>query len=98
MRGTFISKDLTALIAAAVHGQGLAYASVPRILRLLRSGELKVVLPDWFWPGTEIFLHYPSRKGLPARVRAFVKFMLDHLRRNPDLQTDPRVLLAPFRS
>jgi DNA-binding transcriptional LysR family regulator len=98
VRGNFISNDLTALITAAIHGQGLAYAPVPRVLPLLRSGELKVVLPDWFWPGVEIYLHYPSRKGLPARVKAFVKFMLEHLRKNPDLQTDARVLLAPFRS
>ncbi|VIO69001.1 hypothetical protein [Bradyrhizobium ivorense] len=49
-----------------------------------------------FSPGLEISLHYPSRKGLPARVRAFAKFMLEHLHRNPDLQTDPHVLLTPF--
>lgn len=97
VRGNLVSNDLTALITAAVHGQGLAYAPLPRVLPLLRSGELKLVLPDWIWPGFEVSLHYPSRKGLPARVRAFVKFMLEHLRRHPDLQTDPDALLAPFR-
>ena len=97
MRGNFVSNDLMALITAAIHGQGLVYAPLPRILPLLRSGELKVVLADWFSPGIEVFLHYPSRKGLPARVKAFVKFMLEQLRKNPDLQTDPHVLLAPFR-
>jgi len=51
------------------------YAPLPRVLPLLRSGELKVVLPDWFLPGIEVFLRYPSRKGLPARVKAFVKFI-----------------------
>lgn len=97
IRGNFVSNDLTALVTAAVHGQGLVYAPLPRVLPLLRSGALKLVLPDWFWPGIEVFLHYPSRKGLPARVRAFVRFMLERLRKNPDLQTDPRILLAPFR-
>src|SRR5262245_56959065 len=96
VRGNFVSNDLTALITAAVHGQGLVYAPLPRVLPLLRNGELKVVLPDWFLPGIEVFLHYPSRKGLPARVNAFVKFMLERLRKHPDLQTDPQVLLAPF--
>jgi LysR family transcriptional regulator, transcriptional activator for dmlA len=63
---------------------------------LLRSGELKLVLSDWLSPD-EIFLHYPSRKGLPARVKAFVEFMLERLRRHPDLQSAPHTLLKPFR-
>jgi hypothetical protein len=37
-----------------------------------------------------------SRKHLPARVKAFVNFMLEHLRSNPDLTSDPQALLAPF--
>jgi hypothetical protein len=41
-------------------------------------------------------MHYVSRKHLAARVRAFVKFMLEHLRSNPDLTADPQTLLAPF--
>lgn len=97
VHGNLVSNDLTALIIAAIHGQGLVYAPLPRVLPLLRGGELKVLLPDWVWPGFEVSLHYPSRKGLPARVRAFVKFMLEHLRKHPDLQTDPHALLAPFR-
>jgi DNA-binding transcriptional LysR family regulator len=97
VRGNFVSNDLTALITAAIHGQGLVCAPLPRILPLLRDGDLRVVLPDWLFPGIEVFLHYPSRKGLPARVKAFVAFVLDALRKNPDLQTDPHVLLAPFR-
>jgi hypothetical protein len=37
-----------------------------------------------------------SRKHLPARVKAFVNFMLERLRSNPDLTSDPQALLAPF--
>jgi DNA-binding transcriptional LysR family regulator len=67
------------------------------VLPLLRRGELKAVLPDWLSPGIEVFFHYPSRKGRPARVKAFVEFMLERLRRHPDLQTGPQALLKPFR-
>jgi len=94
--GNFISDDLMALITAAVHGQGLAYVPLPRALPLLRSGELLWVLPGWVSPPTGVFLHYPSRKGLPARVRAFVGFVTEELRKNPDLQTPPHILLEPF--
>jgi DNA-binding transcriptional LysR family regulator len=96
--GNFISNDLTALITAATHGQGLVYAPLPRVLPMLRHGELQVVLPDWLSPGIEVFLHYPSRRGLPARVRAFVQFMTERLRKQADLQGDPRTLLKPFRA
>ena len=97
VHGDFIANDLVALITAATHGQGLVYAPLPRILPLLRSGELKLVLSDWLSPGIAIFLHYPSRKGLPARVKAFVEFMLERWRRHPDLQSAPHTLLKPFR-
>jgi hypothetical protein len=43
-----------------------------------------------------LFMHYVSRRHLAARVKAFVSFMLEHLRGNPDLTSDPSALLAPF--
>jgi hypothetical protein len=30
------------------------------------------------------------------RVRSFVNFMLDRLRKNPDLVSDPKALVAPY--
>jgi DNA-binding transcriptional LysR family regulator len=96
VHGNFIANDLVALITAATHGQGLVYAPLPRVLPLLRAAELKVVLPDWHSPGIGVFLHYPSRKGLPARVKAFVDFVFERLRRHPDLQSPPHVLLKRF--
>ena len=97
IRGNFIANDLNALIAVAVRGQGLVLAPVPRVLPMLRRGELRLVLPDWLSPGVEVFLHYPSRKGLPARVKAFVEFMCRQLHKQPDLQGESRTLLEPFR-
>jgi DNA-binding transcriptional LysR family regulator len=93
VKGNFIANDLVALITAAAHGQGLAYAPLPRILPLLRRRELEVVLPEWMSPGVDVVLHYPSRKGLPARVKAFVEFVVEKLQKHPDLHTDPRILL-----
>jgi DNA-binding transcriptional LysR family regulator len=86
-----------ALITAAAHGQGLVYAPLHRALPMLRSGELRAVLPGWMSPPIGVFLHYPSRKGLPARVRAFVEFVTEELKKNPDLRTPPHILLKPFQ-
>jgi DNA-binding transcriptional LysR family regulator len=94
--GNFLTHDITTLVAAAVHGQGLAFAPLPLVLPLFRSGALRPVLPECVSQVARIYIHYLSRRQLPARVKAFVSFMLEHLRGNPDLTSDPQALLAPF--
>jgi DNA-binding transcriptional LysR family regulator len=96
VKGNFVTSDIPALVTAAVHGQGLVFAPLPFVLPLFRTGALRPVLPECVSQPARIFMHYVSRKHLAARVRAFVKFMLEHLRSNPDLTSDPQTLLAPF--
>jgi DNA-binding transcriptional LysR family regulator len=94
--GNFIANDITTLVMAAVHGQGLVFAPLPFVLPLFRSGALVPLLPDWISKPAHLFIHYPNRKHLPMRVRSFVNFMLDRLRKNPDLVSDPKALVAPY--
>ena len=98
IKGNFLAHDITTLVTAAVHGQGLVFAPLPLVLPLFRTGELRPVLPECVSQPARIFIHYLSRKHLPARVKAFVNFMLEHLRSNTDLTSDPQALLAPFVS
>jgi DNA-binding transcriptional LysR family regulator len=94
--GNFLANDIPALVTAAVHGQGLVFAPLPFVLPLFRTGALRPVLPESVSQPARIFIHYVSRKHLAARVKAFVNFMLEHLRGHPDLISDPQTLLAPF--
>jgi hypothetical protein len=48
---------------------------------------------DWLGLGAHVFIHYPNRRNLPARVRCFVNFVVDALRANPDLTGDVQTLL-----
>jgi DNA-binding transcriptional LysR family regulator len=96
VNGNFLANDLPALVTAAVHGQGLVFAPLPFVLPLFRTGALRPILPECVSQPARIFIHYVSRKHLAARVKAFVTFMLEHLRSNPDLTSDPQTLLAPF--
>jgi DNA-binding transcriptional LysR family regulator len=96
--GDLVSNDMTALVTAALHGQGLACAPLPLVLPLLRAGALVPLLPDWLGHGAQVYLHYPNRRNLPARVRSFVDFLLERLRSHPDLTTDPTLLLRDARS
>jgi DNA-binding transcriptional LysR family regulator len=94
--GNFLANDIPALVTAAVHGQGLVFAPLPFVLPLFRADALRPVLPECVPLLAWIFIHYVSRKHLAARVKTFVNFMLEHLRSNADLTSNPQTLLAPF--
>jgi len=96
VKGNFVGNDMTTVVGAAIQGQGLALAPLPMVLPLMRAGALRPVLVPWVSAGAHLFMHYPNRRNLPVRVRAFVEFMLERLAANPDLQSDPQLLLAPY--
>jgi DNA-binding transcriptional LysR family regulator len=91
--GDLVCNDITGLVTAALHGQGLVLAPLPLVLPLLRAGALVPLLPQWLALGRHVYLHYPNRRNLPARVRALVDFLLQRLRAHPDLRGDPRELV-----
>ena len=45
--------------------------------RLLQDGSLKLVLEDWNTPAPPVYVAYASHRNLPAKIRAFVDFMLE---------------------
>jgi DNA-binding transcriptional LysR family regulator len=69
---TFSDQEL--MLDAALADGGLAYVFEAQVTEHLASGRLVRVLEDWcpFYPG--FFLYYPSRRQLPAPLRAFVDF------------------------
>jgi DNA-binding transcriptional LysR family regulator len=96
LKGSLHVNDLSALVAAAVQHQGLVCVPLPLVMPYFRSGQLRPVLADCIRSDLGVYLHYPNRKNLPARTRALVEFLLDCLRREPDLQTDALSLVRPF--
>jgi len=81
----------------SVHGQGLVCAPLPLVLPLLRAGALVPLMPDWLGCGAHLFIHYPNRRNLPARVRTQVNFLLEQLRNNADLTTDVGMLIRGLK-
>jgi DNA-binding transcriptional LysR family regulator len=61
-------------IQAALDGAGIAFAFESQIKNFVEQGRLVRVLEDWcpYYPG--FHLYYPSRRQLPATLRAFVDF------------------------
>ena len=88
LQGHFICNDFRSLAQACSDGLGIAQLPQPLALPLLKSGQLKVLLPDSVAENIQLFIHYPSRKQLPARVRVFVDFVIEHFAGHPDLTAD----------
>jgi DNA-binding transcriptional LysR family regulator len=86
--GHFICNDFRALHQACIDGMGIAQLPQPIALEALKKGQLKTLLPEHLFEGLQLFIHYPSRKQLPMRVRVFVDFCIEHFGGHSDLTAD----------
>ena len=51
------------------------------IYESLASGQLIRLLPDYDWREITVYAVYPQTRYLPARVRAFIDYLVDHFDR-----------------
>jgi DNA-binding transcriptional LysR family regulator len=74
VEGSLTLSDQDLMVDAALDGAGLAYVFEAQVEKLIARKKLIRVLADWCpaYPG--FFLYYPSRRQLPAALRAFVDF------------------------
>ncbi len=75
VEGPLTLNDQDLMVDAALDGAGLAYVFEAQAEALIAKKKLVRVLADWCpaYPG--FFLYYPSRRQLPAALRAFVDFV-----------------------
>ncbi|WP_194790511.1 LysR family transcriptional regulator [Pseudomonas sp. UFMG81] len=66
--------DVSLMVGPALQGVGLAYVFEDMVSDHLADGRLIQVLADWcpFYPG--LHLYYPSRRHVPAPLKAFIEF------------------------
>ena len=74
VEGPLTLNDQDLMVDAALEGTGLAFVFEAQVEQLIARRKLVRVLADWCpaYPG--FFLYYPSRRQLPAALRAFVDF------------------------
>ena len=70
-----LANNANALLAAAVHGSGVALLPHVMAQRAVKAGQLQPVLSHWTSPTLGVYLAYSSRRNLPLRVRA----LIDHV-------------------
>ena len=67
--------DMPLMVRAAEDGLGLAYVYQQAAAAALAAGRLLTVLDDWRPAEPGFFLYYPSRRQLPAGLRAFIAML-----------------------
>jgi DNA-binding transcriptional LysR family regulator len=63
--------------AAALGGCGIVGEFEPALRPRIASGELVQVLPGWRSPAYPLYVLWPAGRGVPARVDAVVRFLLE---------------------
>jgi DNA-binding transcriptional LysR family regulator len=74
--GRLVLNDLATKLAACVAGHGIAQSIAFGLDSLLSDGTLVQILPDWAEERFPLYSYYPSRHLPPAKVRAFLDFVL----------------------
>ena len=81
VRGSLTTNDGGIAVAWALDGHGILMRAEWDIARYLESGRLVQVLPQYSTPDADIHAVFPQRHQLSTRVRAFVEFLAQSLRR-----------------
>ncbi|XYH97582.1 LysR family transcriptional regulator [Sorangium sp. So ce1128] len=74
--GRLILNDAATMFLACAAGHGIAQVMELGVGELLRSGSLVELFPDWSDEQFPLHVFYPSRQLPPAKVRAFVDFVV----------------------
>ena len=77
--GRVVLNDLATKLAACAAGNGIAQTIELGVGSLLASGQLVQILPDWAEERYPLYAYHPSRHLPPAKVRAFLDFVVASL-------------------
>lgn len=75
--GNYTTNDDDSMIRAALQGVGIMQHIEITVRQHIRSGALQRVLQPWSRPFAGCYLYISSREQLPAKVRAFMDFMVE---------------------
>lgn len=75
VKGPLRSNNLSALLAAARGGMGVAALPWYVAYQPVKSGAVQPVMTDWSLPSQEIHAVYPSPRMVPAKVSGFIEWL-----------------------
>jgi DNA-binding transcriptional LysR family regulator len=74
--GNLVINSGDALREAAVAGVGIGQGTWWLVRKELESGALRSLLPAWIEDGNAVSILYPPQRHLPAKLRAFIDFLV----------------------
>jgi DNA-binding transcriptional LysR family regulator len=74
--GNLVINSGDALREAAVAGVGIGQGTWWLVRKELESGALRSLLPTWIEEGNAVSVLYPPQRHLPAKLRAFIDFLV----------------------
>ncbi|MET0265070.1 MAG: LysR family transcriptional regulator [Duganella sp.] len=80
VRGAVSSNDGDVVMNWALDGHGIVQRSEWDAAKYLASGRLKTVMPGYALADADLYLYYLSRRNLPAKMRAFIDFIVEEFR------------------
>lgn len=78
---SLLANESTGLQSMVLSGLGIGQLYRSSIEHHLRSGALVTILEDWTQYQVPISVLYPASKKLPLRVRLFIDWLTEHLRK-----------------
>lgn len=75
--GRLTLSDGNALLTECVAGTGIAQVFENTVHAFIERGKLVELFPEWNGEIYPLYAFYPSRQHAPAKVRAFIDFMLE---------------------
>jgi DNA-binding transcriptional LysR family regulator len=97
VHGPLRSNNLSALLAAARGGLGLAALPWYVAYDSVHSGAVQPVLADWSLPSQEIHAVFPSPRLVPAKVSGFIEWLQGQIGERWWVRAEPRAGAAPER-
>jgi DNA-binding transcriptional LysR family regulator len=79
VNGPLIVTSSISMASAALDGIGIAFVFARQVQADLDAGRLVPVLPDCCPTFTGFHLYYPTRKQMPAKLRAFIDYCSNRL-------------------
>lgn len=76
VKGDLVVDSDTAMIQAAESGLGIAFVYQSLVSAQLNAGSLIRLLPSYRNPADHFCVYYPSRKHIPAPLRAFITWVM----------------------
>jgi DNA-binding transcriptional LysR family regulator len=76
--GSLIANEGDLALRATLDGVGIARLPIASVSGLVNKRQLVPLLQDWTPRSVGFYLYYPSRRQIPAALRAFVDFLKTH--------------------